>query len=144
MNAPWTRKSDRKRCSVTFEDVGPLFAHAKCTRPGQWEIAGQAQCGRFCLAHMLERIDENRRHQMSCDGFAHGRPSLCGGITFCLGLECKPECQFRHCRAKGEPLWLHVRMALPTNVEPGPVRMAAWARRRRRRELVAKRMAVRA
>ena len=62
----------------------------------------------------------------------------------CLGLACKPLCQFRHCRATAEPLWLHVRLALPTNVEPGPVRAAAWARRRRRRALVAARRSARA
>lgn len=40
---------------VTFEDVGPLFAGAKCNRRGEWEVDGQPHCGRLCLAHMLER-----------------------------------------------------------------------------------------
>lgn len=140
----YVRKNDRKRCSVHFDDVGPLFANAKCARPGPWEVNGQPEHGRLCLVHMLDRLDEERRHWMGCDGFGATRPSLCGGLTFCLGLACKPLCQFRHCRATAEPLWLHVRLALPTNVEPGSVRMAAWERRRRRRELVAKRRAVRA
>lgn len=143
MSCLFVRRADRKRCRVTFEDVGPLFAAAKCNQRGEWEIDGQPHCGRLCLVHMLEHLDDGRRHQIGCDGFGAARPALCGGHTFCLGLECAPHCR-RHCRAQAEPLWLHIRLTLPTMAFEGDTRRRAYERRWRRRALVAKRRASRA
>lgn len=143
MNASplFVRKSDRRRCSRTFGDVGPLFFGASCRSRGEWEIAGQAHIGRFCMAHMLDRLDRSRRHNIGCDGFAEVRPMLCGGHTFCLdSATCDPHCR-KNCRALAEPEWLHIRFALGVNSDCGDTRLAAHQRRWNRRKQMQQRRA---
>lgn len=124
------KPASRKRCGRA----------SGCKQPGDWEVQGQPEHGRWCLTHMLESLDRDRRHNIGCDGHGNGKPALCGGYRFCLGLGCYPACSDRmHCRALVEPVWWHIRLAVPYHADPE----RAWAKRYRRNR-AAKRRALRA
>lgn len=94
----------RSRCSQSDAWLGPLFANSKCKAIGEWEHFHEVnrQHGRLCTAHMLARLERDRRHNIGIDGFAAVRPTLCGGFVYCRSWKvCHVECADR-CRAKVE------------------------------------------
>lgn len=109
----------KKRCSATHEHLGPLFAdgRSKCRAPGEWIYADQPEAiyGRFCWAHMLDRLAASWRQDMRTNGYPKHPPILCGGNVVCRDFRlCQVECDGdprRSCRAMAQPHFAHVFVA---------------------------------